>query len=99
MVLVFLRQVRRIASYEQWYSKFKAALEKLDHAKQQQSPLPIIYQWQHPQSGSSGTKYATAAAPLPVNDLPFGVAIFYLMSHSRGFIVARTFKMLFVLQD
>ena len=51
-----MRQVQRIPSYEQWYSEFKAALEKLDQKQQQQSPLPIIYQWEQPQSGKGGTK-------------------------------------------
>jgi fatty acid CoA ligase FadD9 len=49
--------VKRIEDYGQWYAGFKAALGGLPPGQQQASPLPIIYQWERPTPGKSGTKY------------------------------------------
>jgi hypothetical protein len=49
--------VKRVVPYDKWYKEFKEALEALDHAKQQQSPLPIIYQWERPSAGQNGPQY------------------------------------------
>ena len=48
-----------MAPYERWYERFKSALESLKSKQQQQnSPLPIIYQWQRPQPAHGAQEYA-----------------------------------------
>lgn len=51
-----MEQVRRVEDYAQWYAEFKRALEGLDVKRQQQSPLPIIYQWAQPSPPDAGAK-------------------------------------------
>ena len=48
--------MRRVEDYAQWYSEFKGALQGLDAQRQQQSPLPIIYQWAKPSPPDAGAK-------------------------------------------
>jgi len=56
-------QVETVAPYSRWYERFKGALESLESKQQQQqSPLPIIYQWQQPQPAHSSSKYGPANA-------------------------------------
>ena len=54
-------QVERMEDYAQWYSTFKRALEGLDAKRQQQSPLPIIYQWAKPAPPDAGAKWGPPA--------------------------------------
>ena len=50
-----------MSPYEIWYKRFKGALEALEsRQQQQQSPLPVIYQWQQPQPANSASKCAPA---------------------------------------
>ena len=45
-------RLTRLAPHGEWYAAFKAALEALDVKRKQQSPLPTVYQWERPISGS-----------------------------------------------
>ena len=58
-------QVDVVAPYECWYERFEAALKALESKQQQQqSPLPIIYQWRQPQPAHSTSRYSTLCSGL-----------------------------------
>ena len=56
-------RLSRLATHGEWYAAFKAALEALDVKKKQQSPLPTVYQWEQPITGSGELSRSVPFAP------------------------------------
>ncbi len=62
----------RISDYDEWYRRFSDRLQQLPNHKRQQSPLPIIYQWEHPINAHDDVRFA--ADRLRAKRLQLGLA-------------------------
>ncbi|MBM4251374.1 MAG: AMP-binding protein [Deltaproteobacteria bacterium] len=52
--------ITMIADFDNWYRRFSDRLQQLPSHKRQQSPLPIIYQWEHPINANDEIRFAGA---------------------------------------